>query len=405
MNATQYNVVFPLAKKNEYLANDTVDFILSLENKKLVPGSLAITGECTLQKDINARTPIEQADEVLIDSDAGYHACFRDFVTEFRQIGLTESFSYYPRYVKMKTQATMLQDSLGTETFNCIEGKCMNEVVRKGYNYGAKDQGAGVGAPGIVGQALSFVIKPDIAPNKSNVPVPGNQVGVVRLRCRLAPNGEVVYGADSANSGYILTNLQVRYETIVDDGSREPLTMEIYNVARQVIETNNANLATFVPGLADSVHMSFCATAHEQVDTNNYLECQTIPGKPLSFDAMNSALDQPGGVPNGTRNLENNPNQGASRLYYAVNDTDTALVGFTMQSRSEMLWNYLRSWKNEPDNYAVALRHLIQGKGYGLGINFGAPLDFSNQKFAAEIDSAVANATSVYMYFRGARTF
>jgi hypothetical protein len=120
---------------------------------------------------------------------------------------------------------------------------------------------------------------------------------------------------------------------------------------------------------------------------------------------MNEELSLSGGVPNGTRNLETNPNQGASRLYYAVNDTDTALVGFTMQSRSEMLWNYLRSWKNEPNYYAVALRRLIQGKGYGLGINFGAPLDFSNQKFAAEIDSAVANPTSVYMYFRGSRTF
>ena len=70
-----------------------------------------------------------------------------------------------------------------------------------------------------------------------------------------------------------------------------------------------------------------------------------------------------------------------------------------------MLWNYLRSWSNEPKNYAIALRRLIEGKGYGLGINFGAPLDFSNQKFSAEIDSEVASATSVYMYFRGMRTF
>ena len=400
MNATMYNVVFPLAKKNEYLANDTVDFVLSLENKKLVPGSLAITGECQILKDVNAGTAIGVNDEVLIDPDAGYHACFRDFVSEFREIGLTESFSYYPRYIKMRTQATMLRDSLGTETFNCIEGKCMNEVVRKGYNYGATDQGQNLGNNG-----LSFVIKPEIAPNKSNVPVPGNQVGVVRIRCRLAPNGEVCYGADSASAGYKLTNLQVRYETIVDDGSREPLTMEIYNVARQVIETNNANLATFVPGLADSVHMSFCRADHEAVDTNNYLECQTIPGKPLSFAGNNPALGQAGGVPEGSNDIQPSPNQGASRLYYAVNDTDTALVGFTMQSRSEMLWNYLRSWSNEPKNYAIALRRLIEGKGYGLGINFGAPISFAQQKFSAEIDSEVASATSVYMYFRGMRTF
>ena len=385
-NKTMYNVVFPLAKKSEYVANDTVDFLLSLENKKLVQGSIAITGDCQILSDVDNNTGVAFSQEILIDPDAGYHACFRDFTTEFRQIGLTESFSYYPRYVKMKTQATMLRDSLGTETFNCIEGKCMNEVVRFGYNRGCNPQ-----QPNDNGSKVPFVVKPDIAPNKSNVPIPGNQVGVVRIRCRLAPNEEVVYGADSASAGYKLTNLQIRYETIADDGSREPLTMEVYNVARQVIETNNANLATFVPGLADAVHISFCETSHEAVPTNNYLECQPIAGVPLSFD--------------GSDNLEANPHQGAERLYYAVNDTDTALVGFTMESRSEMLWNYLRSFNNEPSNYAVMLNRLQAGDAYGLGINFGAPLDFSNQKFAAQIDSRVSDPTSVYMYFRGSRTF
>ena len=40
INATQYNIVFPLAKKSTYEANDTVDFVLSLENKKLVQAVL-----------------------------------------------------------------------------------------------------------------------------------------------------------------------------------------------------------------------------------------------------------------------------------------------------------------------------------------------------------------------------
>ena len=286
----------------------------------------------------------------------------------------------------MKTQSTMVRDSLGTETFNCIEGKCMNEVVRRGYNMGVSPEAAGD-----VITKVPFVIKPDIACNKSNVAIPGNQVGVVRIRCRLSPDEEVCYGADSGQAGYVLTNLQIRYETIADDGTRDPLTLEVYNVARQVIETNNANLATFVPGLADSVHMSFCATAHEAVPINNYLLCQPLPGKPLTFE--------------GNSNPRNSANQGAERLYYAINDTDTALVGFTMESRSEMLWNYLRSWDNEPKDYGTLLNRLQEGDAYGLGINFGAPLDFSNQKFAVQIDSETVNPTSVYMYFRGSRTF
>ena len=70
-----------------------------------------------------------------------------------------------------------------------------------------------------------------------------------------------------------------------------------------------------------------------------------------------------------------------------------------------MLWNYLRSWDNEPKDYGTLLNRLQEGDAYGLGINFGAPLDFSNQKFAVQIDSETVNPTSVYMYFRGSRTF
>jgi hypothetical protein len=384
MNATQYNIVFPLAKKDTYEANDTVDFVLSLENKKLVPGSLAICGDACIYKDKSTQTPFTSQDtDGYIDADAGYHSLFIDFTTEFRAIGLTESFSYYPRYVKMKTQGTMLRDSLGVETFNCIEGKAMNETIRMGLNMGVKSD------DNLPPSAVPFVVKPDIAPNKSNVGIPGNQVGVVRIRCRLAPDGEVIYGdAADGNSGYQIKNLELRYETVDDDGSREPLTMEVYQVNRVAIETNNANLSTFVPGLCDAVHMSFIPTSDES-DTSgkkNYLRCATITGTPIL--GSNASVTQ-----------------GASRLYYAINDTDTALVGFTMQSRSEMLWNYLRSWSNEPKNYAAILARIEDEDAYGLGINFGSPLDFSSQQFAVEIDSNVSTAHSAYLYFRGTRTY
>ena len=47
---TMYNVVFPLAKKDEYSPNDTIDFVISLENKKLVPNSLVICGDAAVYK-------------------------------------------------------------------------------------------------------------------------------------------------------------------------------------------------------------------------------------------------------------------------------------------------------------------------------------------------------------------
>lgn len=386
MNDTgvRYNAIFPLAQKARYDPNDTVDFILSLENKKLVPASVAITGYKVILPD--GTNPNPGGLDVRMDPDAGNHALFRDFTTEFRKLGLVESFNYYPRFVKEKTQATKLRNSLGTETYNCIEGKCPSNTVRWGYDIGTSYPETG---------ADFFTLKPDIAVNKSKGAVnsenpnpgalPGNDVGTVRIRVRLAPASEALWGADVTNATtYKLVNLRLHYETVDDDGTREPITMEVYNVDRQVIETNNANLATFVEGLSDAVHISFADVDEERSLTANYLRCKPLPGRPLLSD-------------------ETNIYQGAERVYYAVNDTDTALVGFTMETRMEMLWNYLRSFNNEPKNYSVTASRLNAPvpDGYGLGIYFGGYMDFSQQKFAMQIESQVSTPHSVYMYFRG----
>ncbi len=372
--STKYNVVFPLAKRDEYLANETVDFVISLAGKKLVPNSLSIVGSCAAFKDA-ALTSIALADEVVMDPDCGYHSCFRDFTTEFRDVGLTEAFSYYPRYVKMQSQALNYQDSLGTETENCAEGMCFSETVRRGYMLG-----------GAVDDRVPFAIKPRIAPNKSDQPIAGDQFGALRIRCTLAPNDEVLYGVDAGAAIYKLSDLQVRYETIDDDQSRPPVNMEVYHVARQVIETNNANLSSFVPGLASSVHISFNKAADERDSTKNFLACEPIEGTPLGSSEADA---------------QNFGQNGADRLYYAVNDNDTMLVGFTMESRAEIVHNYLRSWNLEPKAYANVVRRMNRGEAYGIGIPFGSPLDFSQQKFAVEIDSGVQDPTSCYMYFKG----
>ena len=383
---TKYNVVFPLAKRERYLANETVDFVISLAGRKLVPGSLSIVGDATLYSDqangvVLNSNGVATTRQITIDPDVGYHSMFRDFTTEFRDVGLTESFSYYPRYVKMHSQANNYQDSLGTETNNCASGMCLSETVRRGYNQGgAQTDGTNLGS-------LPFCIMPMIAPNKSDQGIPGDQFGALRIRCRLAPHSEVLYGDDvTAAAGYQLRNLQIRYEDMVDDQSRPPINMEVYHVARQVIETNNANISSFVPGPAVAMHMSFNRTSNEQNDLFNFLQCEPLCGTPLG----SLTPDDP-----------NLPQSGADRLYYAVNDNDTALVGFTMESREEMVYNYLRSWNIEPRSYSNVLRRINRGEAYGLGIPFGSPIDFSQMKFAAEVDSNTAVPTSCYMYFKG----
>ena len=394
-SGTNYNVAFPLAKKANYEANETCDFVISLENKKLVPNSLVICGDAAIYATKGTTpagsTAATASQEVLIDPDTGYHSLFRDIVSEFRQVGIAESFSYYPRYIKMKHQALVDRDSLGTETDNCIEGCAPNQVVRRGLNYG-QDAAAPISGSYPGSNFMPFALKPQIAPNKCDQGIPGNQTGVLRLRIRLAPDEEVVFGQNAtAASGYWLQNLQIRFETVADDNTRPPLNMEVYNINRQVIETNSANLSTFVPGLSSAVHMSFNTTANESSSTENFLKCVTLPGTPLAPTS--------GGVSAESTN-------GADRLYYAINDSQTALVGFTMESRNEMVYNYLRSWNIEPRNYGIVQRRLNSKEGYGLGIPFGSLLDFSQQQFSVDIDSDIGGSVeagpfAVYLYFKG----
>jgi hypothetical protein len=72
-----------------------------------------------------------------------------------------------------------------------------------------------------------------------------------------------------------------------------------------------------------------------------------------------------------------------------------------MESRDEVVYNYLRSWNIEPKAYVQTQRSLNQGETFGIGIPFGSLLDFSSKKFAVDIDSEVSSAHSVYLYFKG----
>lgn len=378
-----YNIVFPQNKKDLYEANNTVDFILSFEGKMIVPGSIVICFEEAKYRNKSLNDRILSTEEIISDPDAGAHCFFRDITTNLSNVGITENFTYYPRFVAEKTRATKMRRSLGVETTNCIEGKVWNESVARGYSLGTET--------GVTdGEWISRVIHPDIGVNKSSAPIPGTQVGGVRLRIRMAPDIEVLYGEDcTANAGYYLRNLEIRYETMPDDGTRPPLQMEFYQVEKQIIETNNANLATFVSNPTDSVHASMNRVTNEGSLTENYLRAVPVPGKaPLSNVIL--------------------PNYGFERIYFAINDTQTALTGFTLEDRAEITWNYLRSYVNEPSSYSNLMQVLQSPRpnGYGFGITFGQPIDFSNQKFEVELQSEISSlltadkSHSVYLYFR-----
>tara|TARA_Y100000310_G_scaffold335246_1_gene416784 strand:- start:634 stop:1800 length:1167 start_codon:yes stop_codon:yes gene_type:complete len=382
--SVQYRSIFPLAQKENYTQNDAIDFTLTYEDEALVPGTVAFTGKCTVYS--TGTTQVLGTDRLYIDPLVGYHAVFKSLTTEFRNTGIVENFDNYPRFVKMQTDCGLYNDSLGTETDNGMEGRTPNAHVANGYLQGLE---AGVGTEAY----FPFCVKPLNVLNKMDGNLGSNKVGSVRLRIRLAPNGEVLWGQScTTNSNYVITDLKLHYQTVPLKQAAEKVNLELYHSARQKISSNNSNISSFVPGLSNAVHISFINQSDEATVTKNYLETQPLPGKPS------------GGV--GPPDSDTTSQAyGIEKLYYSVNDTDSALCSFTLSSRAEILWNYLRSFNLEPRAYAARLWRLNapgHNDGYGAGIAFGGLLDFTSTKFATEVQSQVTSADpfSAYLFFR-----
>ena len=383
----RYRSIFPQSQRDNYSENDNVDWVLSLENESLVPGTVRIEGIVQAYSDAAKTTHITGDKDAAFDHHAGAHSLFRDFTCEFQKLGVVENFVNYPRHVKMQTFSSLADESMGTESGNAVEMVCPTHAAAKGLLEGnssaiAENKGK---------QGMSFSIKPRICINKASGPLSSNATGQIRLRTRLAANREVLYGDSvDVNYGYQIKQLRLRFQTIPAPAQLQPVQMSIMNGYRAILDSNNQNISTFVPGLCDSVAMSFILQTDESTYTKNYLQCAPVPGVP----------------PLGASSSVDTKHYGIERLFYAINDTDTALVGFDLESREEIVMNGLRALNANPEKYGALLRHQQDPAFpdcYLAGIPFGGLIDFTQNKFACELQSLCSTATdsryAAYLYF------
>lgn len=384
--SNRYRSIFPLSQRATYEADSNVDFVMSLDNEKLLPGSVTLEGEVAVYSDLGATVAFD-GEDIRYDPLAGWHALARDWTTEFQNVGVIESFVNYPRWVKMNTVATQFDDSLAVESPLSCEGRAPTEGIARGYLFGRST----------VDPFIPFSIVPQIAINKATGPLSSTATGQIRLRLRLAPNTEVLYGNDvTSATGYSIKNLKLRYQTIPDDGKLVAVQLETHSVYRSNVDSNNQNISTFVPSLCSAVQMSFISQANEGTLKKNYLQLAPLVG-----------LAPIGAVGNTTPLASFS--YGIERLYYAINDTEAgALVDFEFQSREEIVRNGLRAFNAKMDKYSALIRHFNNPEApdrYLAGIPFGSLIDFSKNKFAVELQSQCSNSAAAafiaYVYFTG----
>ena len=341
---TTLHTIYPQSAKSEYTENDSVDFHLSFLDG-LVPNSITLTGNLEV-------TPLG-AGEVYYDGMCGLHNFFSSWNTQFANFGFVENIgAEYQRYFKQRYNARQTIEQQFSESDKTCEWRCdtnQSKYILQGLT-GSKP--------------LPFSMKPKICLNRMDKVLPANKSGAIRINCRLAQNIDCLFGADSANAVFKITDLQMNYQT-TSDFDKGDVDLVVVSMVRNTVASSNHTISTKVPLQAvQSVSASFIKSANLSQTTTNNVELE-------------------------------NPN--VSRLEFQLADNN-GYLSYPLQSREEILYNYIQANGNSRHN-AIRLDELGNAKSFGYGLAFPRAYDLSKNKIAINISSdAYRSPLNKYIY-------
>ena len=340
------HTIYPQSSKAEYTENDSIDFNLSYLDA-LVPNSITLTGNIEV-------SPLG-AGNVFYDGICGLHNFVSSWNIQLDKLGFIENIQEYPRYFKQRYNARQTIEQQFSESDKTTEWRCdtqQSKYILQGLT-GSKP--------------LPFSLRPFIALNKMSAPLPNSKSGAVRINCRLSQNIDCIFGADSANAVFKITNLQMNYQTTVlfDLG---PVDLMVVSMIRNTVASANHTISTKVPLQAvKSVSGSFIKSANLSQTTTNNVELETLP------------------------NL--------TKVEFQLADNN-GYLSYPLLSREEILYNYIQANGNSRHN-AIRLDKLKQGKSFGYGLVFPRPYDLSKNKISINLSSDASNVNqyTTYLYF------
>ena len=346
-----YHTIFPTAQKPTYSPTNIVDFKLTFENKKLKANSTRVSGKVKLE--LTAGNPF--AANIAWDALNGAHNLFSEWTTTFESTGIQENLTDYPRHHKMIMEAKNCQEDFNTSSHAC--------ALQTPSNSGVLNVFTGMA---VADFEIPFSFKPDICINNMSGDLSFNKKSQsVTLQTRLSSLAEVLFGATAAVTNVItITELQVNYETVPEDNKDEPLTMLVLHSVKQVINTGSANINTKVPAVVVGMSASFQLVTHDKVYTHN-----------------NYATEDPN----------------VTRVQLFWNDMNNNYISFPLESREEILLNYLQSLNSTGHN-DMRWAKAKSDEGFGCGVKFPEPVDLRNQTMGLQIESAITNAAPYYIY-------
>lgn len=359
-----YCEVNPENVKDSYKEFDTIDFRVNNPGKALVKNSLRLMADVEVYS--QAGVLVDGDESIIIDHEIGGHNFIDSCVTSTISQGTIETFDNYARYIKQKTNGTMVKGDFFNSSSVC--------ELRNAIAYDIRNQLAGKKIDGALVEPCDFFIKPDICLNNvvtNNVSF--MKTNEIRISFRLNRNSNVLYGEDNDSEAYyLLKNVKLSYNVVPDDPQYQgPVEMFIKSSHKQTISTTHSIIDVKTPINADSVVMSFINVNDENSYVLNKMELQRLPN--------------------------------VSRIEYVYNDQTNGLVSFDINNEPEMLIFTEQAYKdNGVSNFSLS--KLYANKGYSIGFLFGYKQLVGN-KISIAIDSDIQSDYSAYIYLNGVLSF
>ena len=378
--AVNYKLIPPTNPQDSWTGNGTALFETVLPNE-VYHGNSALFGN--LRGYSTGNTLVDADDDIYFDHLTGAHGLVADIETIIEGLGIVEHIQVYPRWARNHGVLLLAEEGLGTDTNSAQQLICPSPNVAKGLL-----EGITVTAE----DGIPFVIPLQYCLNTLNNPIAGNDLGKIKVRINFARNDDFLAGSSvTANSNYQVTNLKMGFSSHTDPSYKTPAgtRMTVIESYAPVIDTDNFAVETFA-NPCRGVLMNFVKTTDLNDATKNHYVWNVPPGA-APLGANPRGLDT--------------KHYGLEKITYSINDTETALIDYTLESREEIMANGLACLGGKPaQHYNALIRHMqdpVNPDCYVAGINFGGLVDFTRNKFSARLESKISSTDqyNAHLYF------
>jgi hypothetical protein len=355
---------------NEYTPFDNIDFTLDFNGRAVLMNSIKLSGRV-------ATTSGGEDDIFIYDETIGAHTFFDTITASTENQGIIETIQEYPRYVGMKSDATLNVSDMGGNLSNVIEMKTFNkQIVASNIGFGEASAPTGEDG-GEITDPLSFVITPDIvfnnaqgATDASDVRVSYTKTGSLKLSLRVARVQDAFLSQiPDNNRQFALVDVKCHFLTVPDDNPKNQVVTQVKAHVKQTILSRQSNLSVRVPMVATSFSGSF------------------LPINEVGTGAFNTH--------------ERRAINDMTNLQYLFNNNTMELITYELNDRGEILRHYLNSMGSGKKSQVAP--YINSGRlGYGIGLEF-QPTDLTSNSFNVNLEALTFqnNPHVLYGYFKG----